>query len=186
MNKKKITIILFILIILIFLFGVFRIQNNILKLFYKTDYSKYVYKYSEQNMIDPYLTFSIIRAESNFNKESLSKSGAVGLMQLMESTAQEVANKKNLNNFTKEDLYNPEINIMLGTSYFKQLLEKYGNNTFIALVAYNAGIGIVDSWIKEGILNKDGDNLENVPYKETNMYVRKIIRDYKIYKDLYK
>ena len=65
------------------------------------------------------------------------------------------------------------------------LLARYDNNIAIALAAYNAGIGTVDEWIEKGIINKNGSDIENIPYKETNNYVRKILRDYKIYKELY-
>lgn len=65
------------------------------------------------------------------------------------------------------------------------LLQKYNNEYEIALAAYNAGIGTVDEWIQKGIIKKDGTDIENIPYKETNNYVRKIIRDYKIYQELY-
>lgn len=65
------------------------------------------------------------------------------------------------------------------------LLEKYDDNYLIALAAYNAGIGNVDEWIRKGIIKKDGSDIENIPYKETNNYVRKIVRDYKIYQELY-
>ena len=183
MNKNK--VLLRIIIFLMLIIGVFKIQTPISRMIYRTDYSEYVYKYSEENNIDPYLVFAIIKAESNFNKEAVSKSGAIGLMQLMEETAKEVAQNKNLKNFTKEDLYIPEKNIMLGVTYFKELLRRY-NNINVALVAYNAGIGVVDNWIKQKILDKDGNNIENIPYKETNMYVRKILRDYEIYSRLYK
>ena len=56
----------------------------------------------------------------------------------------------------------------------------------LALTAYNAGIGNVQTWINSGVIRKDGADIENIPYKETNNYVRKIIRDYKIYMSLYK
>jgi soluble lytic murein transglycosylase len=65
------------------------------------------------------------------------------------------------------------------------LLEKYKNKE-VALAAYNAGIGTVDNWIEKGIINADGSNVENIPYKETNNYVRKTLRAYKIYEELYK
>ena len=64
------------------------------------------------------------------------------------------------------------------------LLEQYGNLE-LALAAYNAGIGNVNNWVEQGIIQKDGSDIENVPFKETNNYVRKILRDYKIYKELY-
>lgn len=185
--KKKTKILIVIsLIILIILFGILKIQNFILKKIYKTDYSEYVYKYSEENNIDPLLTFAIIKAESNFNRNIKSKSGAIGLMQLMESTALEEAEEVNEEIIVTESLYNPEINIKIGTKYYSKLIKKYNNNTLLALAAYNAGIGNVDNWIKQGIIKPDGSDIENIPFKETNNYVRKIVRDYKIYQDLYK
>lgn len=170
---------------MILLFGIPKIQNFILKKIYKTDYSEYVYKYSEQNNIDPLLTFAIIKAESNFNRNIKSKSGAIGLMQLMESTALEQAEEVNEEIPVTESLYNPEINIKIGTKYYSKLIQKYNNNTLLALAAYNAGIGNVDKWIEQGIIKQDGSDIENIPFKETNNYVRKIVRDYKIYQELY-
>lgn len=182
---KKLIIVVGIVLTVIILFGVIKVQNIILKQIYKTDYSEYVYKYSEENGIDPLLTFAIIKAESNFNRNVISTSGAIGLMQLMESTAEEEGAKIGEEVSVKEALYNPERNIMIGTSYFANLLERYEDNYLLALAAYNAGIGNVDSWIEEGIIKEDGSDIENIPYKETNNYVRKIVRDYKIYQDLY-
>ena len=64
------------------------------------------------------------------------------------------------------------------------MMKKY-NCIELALAAYNAGSGNVDSWIKDGILKEDGSDIENIPYKETNNYVRKILRDYEFYNNLY-
>ena len=103
-------------------------------------------------------------------------------MQLVESTAKEVCKKVDIkltDDELKEKLLEPEININLGTKYLSMLLEKY-QNIEIAVTAYNAGIGTVDNWIEKGIIKTDGSDIENVPYKETNNYVRKIVRDYKI------
>lgn len=186
MKKKTKILIVISLIILIILFGILKIQNFILKKIYKTNYSEYVYKYSGENNIDPLLTFAIIKAESNFNRNIKSKSGAIGLMQLMESTALEEAEEVNQEIVVTESLYNPEINIKIGTKYYAKLIKKYNNNMLLALAAYNAGIGNVDKWIQEGIIKEDGSDIENIPFKETNNYVRKIVRDYKIYKQLYK
>ena len=185
--KKKIKILIVVLlIILILLFGILKIQNFILKKIYKTNYSEYVYKYSKENNIDPLLTFAIIKAESNFNRNIKSKSGAIGLMQLMESTAVEQAEEVNEEIIVTESLYNPEVNIKIGTKYYSKLIKKYNNNMLLALAAYNAGIGNVDNWIEQGTIKEDGSDIENIPFKETNNYVRKIVRDYKIYQNLYK
>ena len=90
-------------------------------------------------------------------------------------------NEKNI----KEELMDVYKNIEIGTCYLSSLMEKYKNKE-VALAAYNAGTGTVDEWIKSNIIKSDGTNIENIPYKETNNYVRKILRDYKIYEDLYK
>lgn len=104
-------------------------------------------------------------------------------MQLMYSTAEEVAQKIDVE-LTEKNIYEPDININIGTKYISILIQKYGNIN-LALAAYNAGSGNVDNWINEGTLNQDGTNIENIPYLETNNYVRKILRDYKIYKEIY-
>lgn len=185
MKKKTLIIIGLILFLIILIFLFFKPQNWILKKLYKLDYSEYVYKYAKENDVDPYLVFSIIKAESNFNRNVESSSGAIGLMQLMESTAVEKANEIGQEVVVKEALYNPEINIKIGTSYYSYLIKHYNGNEHLALAAYNAGMGNVDRWIKEGTIKEDGSDLENIPYKETNNYVRKILRNYKIYKELY-
>lgn len=181
-NKKMITIICSIVVFLIIFIP---LQIMILKIVYPKKYTEYVYEYSEQNNIDPLLTFAIIKAESNFERNSLSQSGAIGLMQLMPETAEEVLKDIGIDLTIKEELYNEEKNIKIGTKYYALLYERYNHKTEIALAAYNAGIGNVDKWIEEGIIKEDGSDIENIPYKETNNYVRKILRDYAIYKVLY-
>ncbi|MCI6715994.1 MAG: lytic transglycosylase domain-containing protein [Mollicutes bacterium] len=158
--------------------------KKILKQVYKTSYSNYVEQYSEENGVDPLMVYAIIKAESNFNEGATSRKGALGLMQLMDNTAKEVAENSTVDYVSGETLYNPEKNIMLGIKYYSTLKTELKNDG-LALAAYNAGIGNVKIWIETGILKNDGSNIENIPYKETNMYVRKILKDYKIYKALY-
>ena len=180
----KFLIILIILLSIIFvLFRIINIDDIVMKKIYPLKYSESVEKYSEEYDIDKYLVYAIIKAESNFNTEAKSSSNAIGLMQIIESTAIETASNMGLQ-VTEQDLFEPELNIKIGLKYFKSLLEKY-NNYSIAIIAYNAGIGNVDKWIETGVIKEDGTDLENVPFKETNNYVRKILRDYKIYKELY-
>lgn len=182
---KKLCIIIIIIVIAVGIIDVLNVKEYVMKKMYPMEYTEYVYKYSEENNIDPLLTFAIIKAESNFNSEVISNSNAMGLMQLLETTAEEVMENNIEENFTKDMLFNPEENIKIGTAYFAQLLNKYNGNSSLALTAYNAGIGKVDEWIKSGIIKEDGSDIENIPYKETNNYVRKILRDYKIYKEIY-
>ena len=185
LRKKTLIIIGIILFLIVLIFIVFKPQNWFLKKIYKLEYNEYVYRYAKENEVDPYLIFSIIKAESNFARNIESSSGAIGLMQLMEATAIEMANEIGEEIVIKEALYNPEINIKIGTNYYAYLIKRYDGNKELALAAYNAGMGNVDSWIKEGIIKEDGSDLENIPFKETNNYVRKIVRNYRIYKNLY-
>lgn len=188
--KRKLKIIILItfivIILLIVLAKVFDIKTIVLKKIYPKEYTEYVEKYSKEYNIDPLLIFSIIKAESNFNKDAESSSGAQGLMQLMEATATEIEEKIDETILEKENLFNPEKNIMIGTKYYSELLSRYEGNMLLALTAYNAGIGNVYDWIEEGVIKEDGSDIENIPYKETNMYVRKILNNYKIYQEIYK
>ena len=186
LKNKKIFITLLI-IVLIIVFLIFA-RNPILKIIYPRTYEEAVLIYSEKYNVDKNLILAVIKAESNFNENAISNRNAIGLMQLMEETAKDVANKNNIeidNENIKEELCDVYKNIEIGTAYIASLLQKY-QNTEVALAAYNAGIGTVDNWIEKGIINKDGSNIENIPYKETNYYVRKILRDYTIYQELYK
>lgn len=183
--KKKTFIIGIIVIILILMILMIKPQNWFLKKLYQLEYSEYVFSYAQENDIDPYLIFAMIKVESNFNRNITSNSGAIGLMQLMEATAIEMANELGEEVVVKEALYNPEKNIKIGVTYYAYLLNHYKQNEYLALAAYNAGMGKVDKWIAEGTIKEDGSDIENIPYKETNNYVRKIMRDYKIYQSLY-
>ena len=185
MKKKTIIIFTAIILILLILFGILRIQDIILKQIYPLKYREYVEQYSEKYNLDKYLVYAIIKAESNFKPDIVSTSGAIGLMQLMDATAEELANEINYMYPSNEILYEPETSIALGTAYFNKLLAIYEGNVNLALTAYNAGIGNVKKWIDNQTIKSDGSDIENIPFKETNNYVRKILRDYKIYKDLY-
>ena len=186
MKEATRTILLFLLIIIIIIsfYNVLNIEDKILKILYPIKYKEYVYKYSDELDMDPMLTFAIIKTESNFDKNAESKSGAIGLMQLMESTAKEQAKKMNIQ-YSKEILYNPEQNLRLGLNYFNTLLDYYNQNYILAFAAYNAGIGNVQTWINNGIIKEDGSDIENIPFKETNMYVRKILNTYEKYNKIY-
>lgn len=167
--------------------AVMDIPTKIQKIIYKKEYSEYVEKYAQEYNVDENLIYAVIKAESNFNSDAISSKNATGLMQLMESTAIEISKKVNLNltnEQLKEKLSEPEININIGTKYLSILLQEYVNIE-LAVAAYNAGIGTVNNWIEKGVIKSDGSDIENIPYKETNNYVRKILRDYKIYSNLY-
>lgn len=184
---KKKTI--FIILIIVFIIGIIAIGNipqKIQKIIYTKEYTEQVEKYSKEYNVDTNLVYAVIKAESNFKPNAKSNKNAIGLMQLMEDTAKDLVKRVDLKIKEEEikgKLYDVDININLGTKYLSILLERYGNIE-IAVTAYNAGIGTVDNWIEKGIIKSDGSNIEKIPYKETNNYVRKILRDYKIYDSL--
>ena len=178
MKKTIIIIIIMVLTILVF-------QMQVLPKLYPKEYSEYVEKYAKEYEIDPLWIYSIVKAESNYKINAKSKSNAIGLMQIMLSTAKEIGSEINFEeDITEEKLYEPETNIQIGTAYFKILLEKY-NNTNLALIAYNAGMGNLDKWLEQGIIDPQGENLENIPYAETKNYVKKILQNYKVYSEIY-
>lgn len=184
-NKKILVCGLIILILIVFLI-VFK--NKIQRIFYPKSYEEFVSMYSDEYGVDENLIFAVIKAESNFQEDAVSHKDALGLMQIMKETAEDVARKYNIEidfNNSEREILNVQNNIKIGTKYLAVLLEKY-KNIEVAVAAYNAGIGTVDNWIEKGIIKSDGSDIENIPYKETNNYVRKILRNYKIYQDLYK
>ncbi|MCR5146664.1 MAG: lytic transglycosylase domain-containing protein [Clostridia bacterium] len=181
----KLTITIAVILLVILLIKVTNVYNLIQKQIYKQEYSEYVNKYAQIYEIDPQWIYAIIKVESNFNPNVTSGSGAKGLMQLMDNTAIDLAKELGLEKFETNMLYDPETNIMLGVKYFDKLLTKYNENYYLAIAAYNAGIGNVDNWLNKGIISTDGSNIENIPYKETNMYVRKIVNAHKVYEQLY-
>ena len=177
--------IILILITIIFVLLVILLNfKNIQKLIYRQDYSEYVERYAKEYNVDPLLIYSIIKAESNFDDEAVSSKGATGLMQLMDNTAKEIATNESLEYVSNESLFDPETNIKLGVKYFADLIAIFKNEA-VALAAYNAGMGTVQGWIDKGTIKADGSDIENIPYNETNMYVRKILNDYGIYCSLY-
>lgn len=184
--KKKTIFIILIIVFIIGIIAIGDIPQKIKKQIYTKEYVEQVEKYSKEYQVDTNLVYAVIKAESNFKPNAKSNKNAIGLMQLMEDTAKDLLKRVDLKitgEELKDKLYDVDININLGTKYLSVLLERYGN-VEIAVTAYNAGIGTVDNWIEKGIIKSDGSDIENIPYKETNNYVRKILRDYKIYESL--
>lgn len=135
--------------------------------------------------LDPYLVLALIRQESLFNPKALSPASAHGLMQLMPSTAHRMARQAGLESPPAEKLFEPELNITLGMTYLKQLMRIHNNNPVKALAAYNAGEKAVDRWEKRITAEDDEEFIERIPYEETRLYVKLVLRNYRIYQKLY-
>ncbi|MBN1824208.1 MAG: lytic transglycosylase domain-containing protein [Endomicrobiales bacterium] len=146
-------------------------------------YAESVAKYSSLYGIDPLLTASIIRIESKFSRNARSERGAIGLMQILPATADEMAEELGLEAFNAErDLEDPDTNIMIGIYYYSKLKKDFGGNKILALAAYNAGKSKVASWhIQNPLLSFE---VTDIPYKETRNYVKKIMGTYRWLKRL--
>lgn len=127
--------------------------------------------------VDEAIVYSIINIESHFDKTALSNKGAVGLMQILPSTADGLAKELSLQEF---DLKNPQDNILLGTYYIKLLCKRF-ENLKTALCAYNAGPSNVSLWLKDKEKSQDGKNLQNIPFSQTQKYVEKFEKNFKYY-----
>jgi soluble lytic murein transglycosylase len=141
-------------------------------------------KFASQNALDPYLVASLIRQESEFNSNAVSKKNAVGLMQLLPKVGSNVAKQAKLKHFSATQLFTPEVNLQLGTRYFRQMVDKFGTFEY-ALAAYNAGSNRVDDWLGQGKYRDPQEFVESIPFTETREYVQAILRNANVYRQLY-
>ncbi|HEY7713559.1 MAG TPA: transglycosylase SLT domain-containing protein, partial [Candidatus Binatia bacterium] len=140
---------------------------------------------SLERELDPYLILALIRQESLFDSRARSSASALGLMQLIPGTAARVARQLGVAVPSQEKLFEPEVNLTLGTQYLKDLLERYSHNWHKAIAAYNAGEAAVDRWEREIPAEDIEEFVEQIPYGETRGYVKLVLRNHGIYKRLY-
>ena len=140
---------------------------------------------AQERDLDPYLVLALIRQESLFDTRARSPATALGLMQLIPPTATRVAKQLGIAAPSNEKLFEPEVNLTLGTQYLKDLLLRYSNNWHKAVAAYNAGEAAVDRWEKEIVTDDIEEFVERIPYIETRGYVKLVLRNHRIYKRLY-
>jgi soluble lytic murein transglycosylase len=118
--------------------------------------------------------YAILRQESIFNPKARSHAGATGLMQLMPATARQVARSLDLPRPSRSDLYDPQLNTTLGSTYLSEMQLRFGGNPVLAAAAYNAGPGKIDSWLPEHMVDADVW-VATIPYRETRDYVRRVL-----------
>jgi soluble lytic murein transglycosylase len=125
--------------------------------------------------LDPALIAGVIYSESRF-RDQTSHAGAKGLMQLLPSTAHDIARKSGGTAFVQGDLANPQVNIAYGSFYLRYLLHRYGGNEVLAIAAYNAGEGRVDKWIFDARHKGEAfDRARHIPFPETRHYVEQVL-----------
>jgi len=127
---------------------------------------------------------SIINIESRFNRFAVSPAGASGLMQIMEPTAIWIAERMGIENFDYQTMiFDPEVNINMGTWYIRHLMEMH-YNLDVALAAYNAGMGNVANWLQNPEFSSDGKTLDYIPFRETRNYVERVNLSMRVYRFL--
>jgi len=149
---------------------------------YPIEYREMIGSAAERYGVDPYLVAAVVKAESGYQADALSPAGAVGLMQLMPSTAQWIEGREDWAGGTVTALTDPESNIELGTYYLAFLLGLFDGDVRTTLAAYNAGQGTVAEWLATGSF-AEGAFLESsdIPYPETRGFVERVERLRSIY-----
>ncbi len=133
------------------------------------------------SQVDPYLVAAIIREESQFDRQAVSRVGAIGLMQVMPATANSVTQRLGLPAVGRDDLFDQETNIQIGVRYVEQLLEQFSGNIVLTIASYNAGPIVVRSWIALHPGRSQDEFIELIPYQETRQYVKRVLRSYREY-----
>ncbi|MCL8207714.1 MAG: lytic transglycosylase domain-containing protein [Actinomycetia bacterium] len=136
-------------------------------------YQRVIWRVSAQEHVDPLLIVAIVRTESHFRADAVSRRGAVGLMQIVPKTAGWVMRKAHV----AGPLTDPSVNVAVGTWYVRYLLRRYGGNRRLALAAYNSGPETVDRWMRTGRLTPRSAPAD-IPYAETRWFVTRVLVTY--------
>jgi soluble lytic murein transglycosylase len=154
------------------------------ELAYQKPYDEHVKKAASEFNIDPYLLWALMREESYYKQDAVSRVGALGLMQIMPETGKFIASKLKTE-FKQEELLEPEVNIRFSAYYLKSLLNTFSGDIDKALASYNGGSGNVKKWSMSNIGASKNGFPTAVLYSETREYITKVRNSYHIYKMLY-
>lgn len=167
-------LVLWIILVCALLWGV---KWGMARLFPKP-YSDLVRESAAESGTSPSLLYAVMKAESNFDPSAVSKKGALGLMQMLPETGAWCAEKMGRD---APNLEEPADSIPLGAYYIGYLLSLYDGDERCAVAAYNAGQGRVDGWLSDARYSPDGKTLTEIPFPETEKYVKKVMLYKKIY-----
>lgn len=155
------------------------------RILYPFPYRDKIEKHAARYRVDRFLAISVMKVESNFVEGATSKSGAVGLMQIMPETANWIAYQLDEKPPSLKQLHNTETNIKYGIWYLSELEAEFYGNDVLALAAYNAGRGNVQHWIEKKGWRKNFSDVDAIPFSETRNYVKKVLACREKYSELY-
>ena len=179
---RKVAKVLVITLVIVFIgFSVNFLINAIDKWLYPLKYKELIIEQADLYGLDRALVFATIKVESSFDKNAKSAKSAIGLMQITESTGKFIASMQGLENY---DLLDEKTNVKFGCYYLRYLFNKF--HVIVTVVcAYNAGEGNVSKWLKSSENSDDQITLKSIPFKETEEYLKKIVKTFEKYKKLY-
>ena len=157
---------------------------------YPSYYWDQIAEAAREARVDPYLILSVIRQESFFNSDAVSRVGAVGLMQIMPQTGRKLARTLGVRPFERNLLFDPDVSIRLGTRFLGDQVRSFQRGPAenlgmaLGLAAYNAGPRVTRSWLERFPYEDPDAFVERIPYKETRLYVKKVLKNYAIYRTL--
>jgi soluble lytic murein transglycosylase len=140
---------------------------------------------SEPGAVAPEVVRAVMREESGYRPEVMSVVGARGLLQIMPETGQRLARDLGLPSFDPDDLFDPGVNLRLGTHYLGELSTRFQGRLSAAVGSYNAGPTAVERWIAERGSLEDDEWVEAIPYEQTRTYVKRVLRSVRAYEVLY-
>ncbi len=157
---------------------------EILQVIFPMDYWPLLQKYATARSLDPYLVAALVAQESNFDPGVKSSANAVGLMQVLPSTGRSYARRLGIKPFSANRLTDAEVNVQIGTNIFYDTVKKFGGVHF-ALAAYNAGDSRVAAWQRERPGLPQDEFIDDIPFPETQNYVKRILGTAEDYRKLY-
>ncbi|MGI6031155.1 MAG: lytic transglycosylase domain-containing protein [Eubacteriales bacterium] len=161
-----------------------RLWDYVLQRRYPLEYGELVRANAQEHHLEESLIYAVIKTESGFDADAVSRAGAMGLMQLTPDTFDYVQMKTG-KTWEDDQILEPEVNIYCGSWLLRFLLDRYDQNLPVALAAYNAGMGNVASWLEDPQYSENGVDLTHIPFPETASYVEKVQEAQKQYEKQY-
>jgi len=158
--------------------------RDVLEIIFPLDHWPLIREHAALHKLDPYLVAALVAQESTFQRDIVSPAGAIGLMQLMPTTGRQWARRLGIRAFSRQKLTVPEINVRIGTAYLATLVTRFGSDD-LALAAYNAGESRVVRWRRERPDLPREEFIDDIPFPETQNYVRRILGTAEDYRRLY-